>query len=281
MPLPATTQRSRPAAVVLAATEGPIRPRPTSAGSALPGRPGAHLHLRPVRGQQPCGLAAPRRFLLYEDWPVPLVEKVICAFSRPRDRVVVLPWPTGSSSTAAVIEAANDLGRRTSPESDVEPEQAAIADLVITSTPPHQTVAELADQVVLAAAHLLQSAVVTTLPTTGSRSLATSRLTPGPTLCTNNLRCTVRRSPMIKPLWMIGSLVQSTGSSWRTSPRFAGATEDSTAYSATWPKQGMTRSGVASAPPTSAPRTDANVCSCFIWTVGAYGSASSLGWGSI
>lgn len=33
-------------------------------------------------------------------------------------------------------------------------------------------------------------------------------------------------------------------------------------YSATWPKQGMTRSGVASAPPTSAPPTDASACSC-------------------
>lgn len=33
-------------------------------------------------------------------------------------------------------------------------------------------------------------------------------------------------------------------------------------YSATWPKLGMTRSGVASAPPTSEPRTAANGCSC-------------------
>lgn len=31
-------------------------------------------------------------------------------------------------------------------------------------------------------------------------------------------------------------------------------------YSATWPKQGMTRSGVASAPPTSAPPTAAKEC---------------------
>ena len=33
-------------------------------------------------------------------------------------------------------------------------------------------------------------------------------------------------------------------------------------YSATWPKRGMTRSGVVSAPPTSALHTDANECSC-------------------
>lgn len=32
-------------------------------------------------------------------------------------------------------------------------------------------------------------------------------------------------------------------------------------YSATWPKQGMTRSGVAFAPPTSAAHTDASGCS--------------------
>jgi hypothetical protein len=31
-------------------------------------------------------------------------------------------------------------------------------------------------------------------------------------------------------------------------------------YSATWPKRGITRSGVASAPPTSAPHTDAREC---------------------
>lgn len=85
---------------------------------------------------------------------MPLVEKVICAFSRPQDRVVVLPWPTSSSSTAAAIEVVNDLGRLANSGSDVEP--TAIADLVITSTPPHQTVAELADQVVLAAARLLR-----------------------------------------------------------------------------------------------------------------------------
>jgi len=33
-------------------------------------------------------------------------------------------------------------------------------------------------------------------------------------------------------------------------------------YSATWPKQGMTRHGVASAPPTSEPPTAENGCSC-------------------
>ncbi|WP_089961950.1 hypothetical protein [Lentzea xinjiangensis] len=87
---------------------------------------------------------------------MPLVEKLICAFSRPRDQVVVLPWPGSSSSTTAAIEAANDLGRRTNFESDVELGLAAIADLVVTSTPPQQTGAELADQVVLAAARLLR-----------------------------------------------------------------------------------------------------------------------------
>ena len=51
-------------------------------------------------------------------------------------------------------------------------------------------------------------------------------------------------------------------SSWRTSLRFAGATAASTVYSATWPPQGTTRSGVASAPPTSAPPTAENACSC-------------------
>jgi hypothetical protein len=87
---------------------------------------------------------------------VQLIEKVVRAFSRPRDRVIFLPWPTSSSSTAAAIDVANGLGRQASSESDVEPEPTAIADLVITSTPPRQTVAELADQVVLTAASLLR-----------------------------------------------------------------------------------------------------------------------------
>lgn len=100
-----------------------------------------------------CG---PTQVPLDEDWPVQLVEKVVRAFSRPHDRVVVLPWPTTSSSTAAAVEVANSLGRRANSESDVEPEPTAIADLVITSTPPHQTAAELADQIVLAAARLLR-----------------------------------------------------------------------------------------------------------------------------
>lgn len=93
---------------------------------------------------------------LDEGWPVHLVEKVVRAFSQPRDRVVLLPWPTSSSSTAAVIEVANKLGRRTNSRSDVEPELTAAADLVVTSAPPHQTTAELADQVVLTAARLLR-----------------------------------------------------------------------------------------------------------------------------
>lgn len=85
-----------------------------------------------------------------------LVEKVVRAFSRPRDSVVVLPWPTSSSSTAAAIEVANNLGRRANAQSDVESGPIATADLVVTSTPPHQTIAELADRAVLAAARLLR-----------------------------------------------------------------------------------------------------------------------------
>ena len=100
-----------------------------------------------------CG---PAQFPLGEDWPVRLIQQVVRAFSRPRDRVVVLSWPTSSSSTGPAVEAVNDLGRRANSESDVEREPAATADLVVTSTPPHQTIAELADQVVLTAARLLR-----------------------------------------------------------------------------------------------------------------------------
>ncbi|SDN08221.1 hypothetical protein SAMN04488074_13358 [Lentzea albidocapillata subsp. violacea] len=50
--------------------------------------------------------------------------------------------------------------------------------------------------------------------------------------------------------------------SWRTWPHCDGATADSTAYSRTWPPQGMTHSGVASAPPTSERRTAAREFSC-------------------
>ncbi|WP_233442558.1 hypothetical protein [Lentzea atacamensis] len=81
---------------------------------------------------------------------------MIRAFSRPRDRVVVLPWPTSSSSTAAAIDVTNNLGRRANSQSDVELEPTASADLVVTSAPPHQTVAEVADRVALAAARLLR-----------------------------------------------------------------------------------------------------------------------------
>lgn len=38
---------------------------------------------------------------------------------------------------------------------------------------------------------------------------------------------------------------------WRTSPHCDGAAVGCTEYLATWPKQGMTRCGVASAPPTA------------------------------
>ncbi|SES39958.1 hypothetical protein SAMN04488000_12691 [Lentzea albida] len=51
-------------------------------------------------------------------------------------------------------------------------------------------------------------------------------------------------------------------SSWRTSPPCGGGTADSTAFSATWPRQGTTRSGAAFAPPTSAHHTVENACSC-------------------
>lgn len=50
-------------------------------------------------------------------------------------------------------------------------------------------------------------------------------------------------------------------SSWRTSPPSAGRAADSTVYSVTWPKQGMTRHGVASTPPASPRRTDKSACS--------------------
>jgi hypothetical protein len=93
---------------------------------------------------------------LDEDWPVHLVEHVVRAFSRPRDSVVILPWPTSSSSTAASVEAVNDLGRRTNSKSDVELEPTSTADLVITSAPPNQTAAELADQAARTAAQLLR-----------------------------------------------------------------------------------------------------------------------------
>jgi hypothetical protein len=62
--------------------------------------------------------------------------------------------------------------------------------------------------------------------------------------------------------WQAFAYYDPRCSSWRTSPRFAGKAEVSTVYSATWPKRGMTRYGVPSAPPTSAPHTDANACSC-------------------
>lgn len=48
-------------------------------------------------------------------------------------------------------------------------------------------------------------------------------------------------------------------SSWRTSP--GSATGDSTGYSATWPKQGMTRAGRAYELPTLVPRTAASASS--------------------
>jgi hypothetical protein len=53
--------------------------------------------------------------------------------------------------------------------------------------------------------------------------------------------------------------VQSTVSSWRTSPRSARAA--SRKSSATWPRSGMTRSGRAFALPTPEPRTAATACS--------------------
>jgi hypothetical protein len=138
---------------------GNRRPYPTApnVSRVSPARP-AKRSPSPTTSPTPATVWAcgPVQVLLDEDWPVHLIEKVVRAFSRPRDRVVVLPWPTSSSSTAAAIGVTNDLGRRANSESDVEPDPTAIADLVITSTPPHQTVAELADQVVLAAARQLR-----------------------------------------------------------------------------------------------------------------------------
>ncbi len=62
--------------------------------------------------------------------------------------------------------------------------------------------------------------------------------------------------------WTPFAYYDPASSSWRTWPRSAGATAASTAYSQGWPKRGTTRSGVAYAPPTSAPPTAGNACSC-------------------
>lgn len=133
------------------------RPYPTAPNisTVSPARP-ARRSPSPTTSPTPATVWAcgPTQVPVEEDWPVDLLEKVVRAFSRPRGRVVVLPWPTSSSSTAAAIDVANNLGRRASSQSDVEPEPTA--DLVLTSAPPHQTTAELADRVVLAAARLLR-----------------------------------------------------------------------------------------------------------------------------
>lgn len=160
-----------------AGTDGPAR-RPGARPPSAPGSVGADSNRRPYPTAPNVSRVSPARPVrrpsspptsptpatvwacgpvqvpLNEDWPVRLIEQVVRAFSRPRDRVVLLPWPTSSSSTAAAIGVVNDLGRRANSESDVERE--ATADLVVTSTPPHQTIAELADQVVLTAARLLR-----------------------------------------------------------------------------------------------------------------------------
>ncbi|SES39945.1 hypothetical protein SAMN04488000_12689 [Lentzea albida] len=93
---------------------------------------------------------------LDETWPTQLVVKVVSAFSRTRDRVVVLPWPTNPSSTSDAVDAANNLGRRASCGSEVDWNASGFADLVVTSASPNQTTAELADEAVLTAARLLR-----------------------------------------------------------------------------------------------------------------------------
>ena len=93
---------------------------------------------------------------LDETWPTQLVVKVVSAFSRARDRVVVLPWPTDPRSTSDAVDAANNLRRRASCGSEVDLNVSGFADLVVTSAPPNQTTAELADEAVLTAARLLR-----------------------------------------------------------------------------------------------------------------------------
>lgn len=148
-----------PSAPGAARADGTRRPYPTApnVSRVSPARP-ARRSSPSTTSPTPATVWAcgPAQVPLDEDWPVRLIQQVARAFSRPRDRVVVLPWPTSSNSTKPAVQAVNDLGRRANSESDVEREPSATADLVVTSTPPHQTIAELADQVVLTAARLLR-----------------------------------------------------------------------------------------------------------------------------